>query len=125
MIRCFQSGSTESPKTARGLVFVGRSSAGASIAPNAPAARPLRVCRNCLRRKLCESGRIIVFAFLEDRTCVGFITKTVGRWQAATPSIFSNACRAKTEFIELLDRGWFSIEHYSSPERPTALLTQT
>jgi len=55
---------------------------------------------NELRRNLGESGRIIVFAFLEDRTCVGFITKTVGRRRVATPSIFSNACPLETESIE-------------------------
>src|SRR6185503_12777731 len=68
--RCSQSGSTVSPKMARGFVFGGSSSARANPAPRAPATRPVTVRRKCLRGNRRDCGkerRWVVFMILLDK----------------------------------------------------------
>src|SRR6185436_9366344 len=70
--RCSQSGSTVSPKMARGFLFGGSSSARAILAPapSAPATRPVTVCRKCLRGKRGDCGkerRWVVLMILLDK----------------------------------------------------------
>jgi len=73
VMRCFQSGSTVSPKMARGFAFGGSSSARETRAATAPARRLLTVRKNCLRSSLRKLIGPNVCSFSTSRVSFEFI----------------------------------------------------